>query len=253
MFQTLIKLMNLEEKYIEIQRFLSISDSSFDLKSIINEKFKTEELKLEILSKILTFIYYFQMFKNIREFMTSVYNCIKNTLQIKLTSIDDFDELLIKNAIMRFIQEYIDYANISQKEQVLNFLADSFERLGVQPLIINLGLLLKPMYSDQSYLDKKSKLEEEEVIISDDEISSKIKLAINDWLEQQALNLDKQDEIKENMLKEFNKLAEEYNLSKDSESYKKLLTEVNEMLAMRLTMLSLMESIGNDLEPVSIK
>lgn len=245
--------MDLQAQYTEIRKFLAVPEDQFDLESLLSEAFKTDELRFEILSKILTFVYYFQMFKNTKEFMQSVYHCIRNTVQIKITDINDFDELLLKNAIMRFIQEYIEYAQLSQKEQVLNFLADSFERLGVQPLIINLGLLIKPLYEDQRYIDKKVSLEEVEVSVSDDEITAAIKLAINDWLERQVIDLEKQDELQEKVQSELERLTLEHNLSKDSKTYQILLTEVIEMLSMRLTMLSLMDTVEDDLEPVPIK
>ena len=186
--------------------------------------------------------------------MSSVYKCIAKTLEIKITSISDFDELLIKNAMLRFVQEYVDYAKIGQKEQVLNFLADSFERLGIQPLILNLGLLLKPMYSDQKYIDKVSKMEEVEVVYQlNDENALNIKKAIDQWLEGQKIDLDKQDSLKESLIEEFDRLVSEHNLSKASKQYQLLLTEVLEMLSMKLTMLSLLESIDDEsMEPIPL-
>ncbi|TFF96274.1 MAG: hypothetical protein EU544_01010 [Promethearchaeota archaeon] len=245
--------MDLRSKLSEIKTFLGISDENFNLEEVLDSQFDSKEEKVEVLGKVLSFIYNFQMFSKIKPFMSSVYICVKNTLEINLISVEDLDELLLKNAILRFVQEYIDYAQISQKEKVLNFLADSFERLGVQPLIINLGLLLKPMYDDQKYLDKKQELREVEVVISDDEISSTIKLNINDWLETQRIDLDRQEELKESLLERYDNLVEEHNLSKDSKTYQSLKTEIIEMLSMRLTMLSLMESVSDDLEPISIK
>lgn len=246
----------MDAKLLEIQNFLSISDEEFDLKDVINETFQSQENKEYIVEKILAFIYNFAMFKDNRHFMKSVFKYLKKTLDIKLTSIADFEELLIKNSLMNFIQEYVEYANISQKEQVLNFLADSFERLGLQPLIINIGLLLKPMYTDQDYIDKLSKMEEVEVeyVLSDD-IQMEIKKTIDDWLKTQELNLNKQEELKDKLKDEYDKLVEQHNLSKSSDSYKVLLTEVIEMLSMKLTMLSLMGDFGDfddDLEPVPI-
>ncbi|MHA1439491.1 MAG: hypothetical protein ACTSPD_18125 [Promethearchaeota archaeon] len=247
--------MDFQKKYSEIQQFLSIPDNLFTLDEIINSNFKSEEIKIEILSKILSFIYNFQMFKQNRAFMKSVYKCIMQTLEIKLIDIKDFEELLIKNSLMRFIQEYLEYSQIGQKEQVLNFLADSFERLGLQPLILNLGLLLKPMYSDQRYIDKVEKFEEVEVVyVLNDEAGMEIKRAIDKWLSSQTIDLEKQDELMEKLKEEFDRLVSEHNLSKESKSYKILLTEVIEMLSMKLTMISLMDSISdNEFEPVPIK
>jgi len=241
------------KQYTEIKEFLSVSDGDFKLNQIISKNFQSEQ-ELILVEKILAFIYNFSPFKMNKAFMSSVYKCISKTLDLKITSIDDFDELLIKNAILRFVQEYIDYARIGQKEQVLNFLADSFERLGVQPLILNLGLLLKPMYSDQNYIDKVSKMEEVEVVYElNDQLAINIKKAIDQWLNTQEIDLEKQDSLRENLIEEYNRLISEQNLSKESKQYQLLKTEVLEMLSMKLTMVSLMDSIDDEsMEPVPL-
>ena len=242
-----------QKQYTEIREFLLVSDAEFKLDQIINDNFDPETHAI-LLEKVLAFIYYFTPFKMNKAFMSSVYKCIAKTLEIKIADIGDFDELLIKNAMLRFVQEYVDYAKIGQKEQVLNFLADSFERLGVQPLILNLGLLLKPMYSDQQYIDKVSKMEEVEVVYQlNDENAIDIKRAIDQWLGAQKIELDKQDSLRERLKEEFDKLIGVHNLSKDSKQYQLLLTEVLEMLSMKLTMLSLMESIDDEsMEPIPL-
>ena len=247
--------MSFQDKYSEIQKFLSIPAEKFDIEQCVNENFESDDLKLTVLGKILGFIYYFSPFKENRAFMSSVYLCVKKTLEIKLVTIEDFEELLIKNSLMRFIQEYIDYAKIGQKEQVLNFLADSFERLGLQPLILNLGILLKPMYSDQSYINKVTQLEEVEVAYAlGDGIGIEIKRAIDQWLETQTIDLEKQDELEEKLTKEFDRLIEQHNLSKESKTYQTLLIDVIEMLSMKMTMLSLFDSLGDDsFEPIPIR
>ncbi|MFX1257923.1 MAG: hypothetical protein ACFFAN_08695 [Promethearchaeota archaeon] len=243
--------MDIESLYSKIKDFLSISDDKFDLDQVIYDFSK--EKKFQLLIKVLTFISNFSMFKHITPFMNSVYICVKKTLEIKVVNIVDYDELLIKNSLMRFIQEYITYANLSQKEEILNFLSMSLEKLQLQPLIINLGLLLKPMYSDQDYLEKIKNYEEIEVTyILNNETEIKIKKEIDKWFETQELSLDKQDSLKKKLKKEYEKLVDKYNLSKNSENFKKLLKEVNEMLAMKLTVVSLMESIDESFEPVPI-
>ena len=241
------------KQYSEIREFLSVSEAEFKIDQIISKNFQSEQ-EPEILEKVLAFVYYFAPFKMNKAFMSSVYKCIAKTLEIKITDLSDFDELLIKNAVLRFVQEYVDYARIGQKEQVLNFLADSFERLGVQPLILNLGLLLKPMYTDQDYIDKVSKMEEVEVVYQlNDENALDIKKSIDQWLSAQKIDLDKQDLLKESLIEEFDKLVSEHNLSKNSKQYQLLLTEVLEMMSMKLTMLSLMESIDDEsMEPIPL-
>ena len=158
--------MDLGSKYFEIKQFLSISDEKFNLDQKIENNFDSDNLKIEILGKIVQFIYYFSMFKNIKPFMISVYNCIESTLDLRTESVNDFKELLIKNALMRFIQDYVDYAQLTQKKQILRLFSDSLDKLQIQPLIINLGLLLKPMYQDQEYLDRANKFQEVEISYS---------------------------------------------------------------------------------------
>ena len=241
--------------FSEIKSFLSIPDDRFDLEEIVNDTFKSEseDTKSKVLGKTLSFITNFAMFKEIKPFMNSVFICIKRTLEIKAENLGDYDQLFIKNSLMRFVQEYITYSNLSQKEEILNFLSRSLERLQLQPLIINLGLLLKPMYSDKDYLSRIKDYEEIEVsYILNDENEIKIKKEIDKWLEIQELSFDSQDALKIQLKEAYDQLVGEYNLSKESESYKKLMKEVEEMLAMRLTVLSLMDSIDESFEPLPI-
>jgi len=247
--------MDFESKYFEIRQFLSISELEFNLDNKIDEKFDSDSLKMEILNKIIQFIYYFSIFKNVKPFMNSVYYCIENTLDIRVESVSDFKELLVKNALMRFVQEYIDYSQLTQKRQVMKFLSDSFEKLQIQPIIINLGLLLKPMYQDKAYLDRVNKTKEEKIsysLLTENEI--KIKTVIDEWLKVQVITLNNQDEIKTELGKKYEDLASNFKIIKGSDIYKKLFKEIMEMLSMRLTIISLTESILDDsLEPIPIK
>ena len=242
--------MDTSSKLSEIKDFLSISDDRFDLNHTINTW--SDDKKLLVLNKVLRFIDHFSMFKDSEPFMHSVYICVKKTLEIE-ADIDDYDELLIKNSIMRFVQEYISYSNLSQKEAILNFIADSFGVLKLQPLIINLGLLLKPMYKDEEYLQKLQSCEEIEVSYmcnDDDEIE--LKKQIDNWLEARTISLDSQDNLKIELKQIYDSMIGQFNIPKESETYLTLLREVNEMLAMRLTVLSLM-NMDDSLEPVPIQ
>ena len=237
-------------KLSEIKDFLSISDDKFDLNHTINTW--SDDKKLLVLNKVLSFINNFSMFKDSIPFMNSVYICVKRTLEIE-ADIDDYDELLIKNSIMRFVQEYISYSNLSQKEAILNFIADSFGVLKLQPLIINLGLLLKPMYKDEEYLKKLQSCEEIEVsYMCNDEDEIELKKQIDNWLEARTISLDSQDNLKIELKQIYDNIIVQFNIPKESETYLTLLREVNEMLAMRLTVLSLMD-MDDSLEPVPIQ
>ncbi|MBD3195407.1 MAG: hypothetical protein GF317_10150 [Candidatus Lokiarchaeota archaeon] len=215
---------------------------------------ESEEIKLKILEKTLTFIYHFAMFKEIVPFMGSVFICVKKTLEYKVDTLKDFEQLLIKNALMRFIQEYITYSKLSQKEKVLDFLTASLGKLQLQPLIINLGLLLKPMYEDEEYIKKIKDYEEVEVtyiLNSEEEVD--IKKAIDQWLETQHVSLDNQTQLKSDLEVKFNQLINGCGLSSDSDHCKTLWTEVVEMMNMKLTVLSLMESIPEEEKFAPIK
>ena len=249
--------MNLSSVYSEIKQLLSIADEKFELDKYIDQCFNTEpdENKLEIVGDILNFVNKFSMFQDIKPFMGSLYTCITNTLEIKPDSIYDYEELLTKNAIMHFIQEHINYSNITQKDQVLKFLTDSLEKLETQPLIMNLGLLIKPMYKDQDYLNSLQNTEEIEVsydVVNDSEIQ--VKFEIDFWLKEQDIDLESQEELKSRLLIHLDQLFSKYNLPKSSEESKKLNLEAMEMLNLKLTMLSLMDQIPDDsVEPIPIK
>ncbi|MFW9939611.1 MAG: hypothetical protein ACFFFT_01125 [Candidatus Thorarchaeota archaeon] len=248
--------MNLSSVYSEIKNLLSLSDERFDLEDYINRHFNTEpeENKLEIIGDILHFINKFKMFKDIKPFMNSLYTCITKTLEIKPDSVHDFEELLVKNTIMHFVQEHINYSNITQENQVLEYLTVSLEKLEIQPLITNLGLLIKPMYLDQNYVCNLNNLQEVEVDYNMNGTEIQIKSDIDNWLKNQEIDLDKQTELQEKLSEELNRLLLKYNLSKNSEQSKKLQLEAVEMLNMKLTMLSLMEQGSDDsYEPIPIK
>ena len=249
--------MNLSSVYSDIKQFLSISDENFDLEKTINHYFNSEpdENKLELLADILSFINYFSMFKEIKPFMNSLYNCINNTIEFTTDSMKDFEELLIKNSILHFVQEYIDYSQLTYKRKILKFLSDSLEKLQVQPLIINLGLLLKPMYQDREYIDHLDKIKETEVkYILDNEAEIQIKEQIDNWLRSRNINLNNQEEVKEHLKHEFDSLVFKYNINQNNEIYKRLQMEILEMFSMKLALISLTILTSDDsLEPIPIK
>ncbi len=246
--------MDFESKYFEISQFLSVSEPEFKLNKKIDEKFDSDSLKMEVLSKINQFISYFSIFKNEELFMNSVYYCIETTLDLGFESVSDFKELLIKNTLMRLVQEYIDYAQLTQKRQTLKLFSDSFEKLQIQPIIINLGLLLKPMYQDKVYLDRINYAKEVQISYSPlDDIEIKIKTLIDEWLKVQVITLNNQTKVKTELRKKYEVLASKFEVIKNSDFYLKLFTEVKEMLSMRFTVLSLMESMSDDsIEPIPI-
>jgi hypothetical protein len=247
--------MSLESKYLEIQQFLSLPDDKFELPQKMNSFTESEDLKIEILGKIHLFIQNFSMFVDVNLFMESVYKCIESTLEMKADTVNDFHNLLIKNSLMNFIQDYIDYAQLNQKRQILRFLSDSLDKLQIQPLIINLGLLLKPMYQDSNYLENLRLLNEIEVKYSlNNDFEINIKNDIDNWLRSTDITLETQEECRKELLEYYAFLGNKYGISANSKKYITLRTEVLEMLTMKLTMLSLMDDFLDDsTKPVPIR
>ena len=164
---------------------------------------------------------------------------------------------LASTSSLIILSEFLQYSKMNQNDSVLNYLAESLEKLQIQPMILNLGLMLKPMYNDHDYISSLTNIEDEEIIYVKNNLNEiKIKKRIDAWLENQILDLNRQDEIRNNLILEFDKInmTDQRHISRVSEDYKKLLSEVLEMLALKLTVLSLMESIPEEsFEPLPIK
>jgi hypothetical protein len=254
----------IEYKLLEIQAFLSIPDEKFRLNELLQKNFHSIQIQSIILNRILTYLYKFQMFKDIEPFMHVVYSHIHMTLEVNITNLDEFEYILIKTSLTGFIQDYVIYMDIYEKDKVFDFLTQSFGKLSLEPLIINLGLLLKPIYQEQAALAEIESLEEveevklveeiEEVQILFDNNTKQIKDAVNDWLESEKLDLDNENELRKMLKIFYDDMAYLYDIEKNTELYNLLLIEVNEMLSLKLTVISLMDSLSDSsFKPVPIK
>ena len=246
--------MRIYSKFEEIQSFLSISNESFDLEDFINRYIFSAQDKITILDKILKFINLFEMFKSIKPFMKTINNCILQSLEITAENIDDYDELLLKTTLFKLLNEFIEYQKLSKKDFVLDYLTGSFKSMQLQPLIINLGLMVKPIYTDLSYVKKIEDLEQVEVsYVLGDNKEIEIKSRIDKWISRQRLDLNQQEETRFQLIREFENLIMEYSIEKGTSQYKRLMNEVNEMLTLKFTILSLMDSVSEDIAPIPIK
>ncbi|TFF89693.1 MAG: hypothetical protein EU548_06820 [Promethearchaeota archaeon] len=262
---------DIEYKLLEIQAFLSIPDEKFKLKQLLQTYYPSPQVQSIILSRILSFLYKFQLFKEVEPFMMAVYSNIYKTLEVEIKNLEEFEFILVKISLTGFIQDYVNFMKIHDKEKVFEFLTQSFGKLGLEPLIINLGLLLKPLYQEQVKLEPLEALdiekeepqlaelteiaeEIEEVQILVDTAPKLIKEGVNDWFEAQVLDLDSQDLLREKLKIFYDDMAEIYDIKQNSELYNQLLVEVNEMLSLKLTVLSLMESVSDtSFNPLPIK
>lgn len=246
--------MRIYSKFEEIQSFLSISNESFDLEDFINRYIFSAQDKITILDKILKFINLFEMFKSIKPFMKTINNCILQSLEITAENINDYDELLLKTTLFKLLNEFIEYQKLSKKDFVLDYLTGSFKCMQLQPLIINLGLMVKPIYTDSSYVKKMGDLEQVEVsYVLGDNKEIEIKSRIDKWISRQRLDLNQQEETRFQLIREFENLIMEYSIEKGTSQHKRLMNEVNEMLTLKFTILSLMDSVSEDIAPIPIK
>jgi hypothetical protein len=245
---------NIQQSCNKIKKFLSIPEDNTELESFIEERENTEEFKMNMLENMYNFIQHFAMFKEIKPLMKSVFITLKKTMEFQTESLEDFEKILIRNTLMRFIQEYITYSKISQEQKVLSFLTESLEKLKLGPLILNLGLLIKPMYKDEEYVEKIEEYEEVEVsYILNSEEEIQIKRQVDKWLETKEISLKNQDQLEAQLEDKYNELINQCAISEDSEQCERLFGECLEMLKMKLTVVSLMDSLPEDeLKPVSI-
>ncbi len=246
---------SINSSYQKIKNFLSVPEENQELEKIIERMDFSDEFELEILNAIYKYINYFAMFNTIEPFMKSLFIIVKKSFEFNIKSVEDFQEILIKTTLTRLIQEYLTYSKTHQEQKVLSYLTDSLQKLQLQPLIINLGLLIKPMYEDEEYVEKIEDFEEVEVTYAlNDEEEIQIKKEVDKWLEEQEISLKNQDELEQRLDEKFNTLINECGIDVSSEKCNKLRTEVIEMLRMKLTVVSLMDGLKEtEPEPISIK
>jgi len=245
----------INSSYQNIKNFLSIPSDNRELEGIIERLNFSDEFLLGILEKIYEFINYFAMFNDIEPFMKSLFITIKRSFEFKIESIEDFQQILIKNTLTRLIQEYLTYSKTHNEQKVLGYLTDSLQKLQIRPLLMNLGLIVKPMYEDEEYVEKVKDYEEVEVTyVLNDEEEIGIKKQIDNWLDTRDIRLNKQDQLEQELDNKFTTLINQCDIEQETEKCNKLWTEVLEMLRMKLTVASLMDGLGESgPEPISIK
>ncbi|MFO8017051.1 MAG: hypothetical protein R6U96_00305 [Promethearchaeia archaeon] len=241
--------------YYEIRKFLGIPDESFDLYKIVNHTYESDTAKLKVLEEIYVFTQKFSMFKDINPLMASLYSYVRQCINQKPEDMKKIDQSLIKTTLMGFISEFVEYTQEEQQDKVLDFLTESLGKLSLEPLVINLGLLLKPMYEDEEYLKESTATKMAEVAYSKDgDKETSIKAAINNWIEDHEITLSSQEKMESQLMKQFKKLARKHHIEKGSELYRTLKVDIKEMLALKFTVSSLMEGISDEsTEPDPLK
>ncbi|MHA1730501.1 MAG: hypothetical protein ACTSU5_01080 [Promethearchaeota archaeon] len=222
----------------------------------------TEEQRVSLFRAITQFAHYFDMFKDLQYFFEEIYDAIVSAIDLidpeAPLDVKEFDELLQKTVLLRFVEAYVTHAQLGQKEKILDILSTSLGILAPQALFLNLGLMVKPIYTSEEYVKQKKAQEVTEISYDEYRVGVEaegvIKQGVDRWLKSQKLDLEKQDEFKEALRAEFNRLCSENGVAEGSAVYDKLLSQVNEMFVMQLTLLSL-GGFGDeeeDLAPVPI-
>jgi hypothetical protein len=241
-----------QENLNKISSFFGKNEGEYSLDSKLDGKFDSNEQKEKASALVLEFISYFDMFKGLKALMDEVSGVIDSTFEI-CENLDDFSDLLVKSILLRIIEIYIDNSPYSDKEKILKTLSQSFEILAPSALIINLGLMVKPIFSDPDYIARKSA--ETQVMVKEidnSEIARDIKANIDRWIKMQDLNPEFQDELTDSLKVEVERLSQEKELI-NKEEITQIVLECQEMMNMQLTAISLMMDFGDeDLSPQPI-
>ncbi len=237
-----------------------------DLSIFFDEPAKTEEIRHTIEEsfkdindretgvKIITeFVRYFALFQPLKPLRTEVHKCAIEAIKMA-EKVLDLGELLQKSILLRFVEIYIENAGLGQKEKILNILSTSLETLAPGPLFLNLGLLVRPIFQQESYQRTQEATEEREIVYSVEykTVSSsdlEIKQAMDKWIKAQRIDLDAQDKMKRALKDKFQEECGRRKVPARDD----LLFQVQEMLNMQLTIASLQMSLGEeDLAPTPI-
>lgn len=245
---------NFSELVKNINVFLDLPADSSDISRKISHNFTSSPDQLKVAENIYQFIKYFDMFRNLKELLKVIKQVILANFDI-CENASDFQELLIKSILLRITEIYIDYAKFTDKEKILKTLSQSLEVLAPSALIINLGLMVKPIFTDTAYIEKSKQEESIEMtpVIDSSETALKIKSEIDKWIKAQSINIDQQDLLKGKLESEIDRIATKYGLNKTDPHYNRVRNECNEMLNMQLTAMSLIMDLGDeDLSPQPI-
>jgi len=212
---------------------------------------KDREMGTTIISE---FVRYFALFQTLKPLRLEIHHSVIETIQIA-DKVSDLGELLQKAILLRLVEIYIGNAGLGQKDKILNILSSSLETLAPGPLFLNLGLMVRPIFQQESYQHAQKTQEEREIVYSIEyktisKTDIEIKKAMDKWIKSQRIDLDAQDKLQSALRQ---KLQEECS-QRGIPARDDLLFQVQEMLNLQLTLASLQMSMGDeDLAPTPIR
>ncbi len=220
---------------------------------VLEESFSDTKDRDTGIAIIAEFVRYFALFQTLGPLRKEVHRCIIDGIKMA-ERVLDLGELLQKSILMRFVEIYIENAGLGQKEKILNILSTSLETLAPGPLFLNLGLLVRPIFQQDSYQRTQQAQEEREIVYaveykSTSNLDLEIKQAMDKWIKSQRMDLDAQDKMKRALKDKFQEECGHRGVPARDD----LLFQVQEMLNMQLTIASLQMSLGEeDLAPTPI-
>ncbi len=224
-----------------------------EIRRTLEESFKDFKDRKTCIAIMAEFVRYFALFQNVAPIRGELHRCIIESVKMA-EQVLDLGELLQKSILLRFVEIYIENAGLGQKEKILNILSTSLETLAAGPLFLNLGLLVRPIFQQDSYQRTQAAQEEREIVYSVEyksvtNIDVEIKQAMDKWIKSQRMDLDAQDKIKGALEQKFQEECGRRGVPARDD----LLFQVQEMLNMQLTIASLQMSLGEeDLAPTPI-
>lgn len=211
-----------------------------------------------VLADIGQFVNYFRTYLNEKDFQKNVFRIIEISLEI-CEKEEDLPDILMKTAIVNLIDLYITFSDISgsAKESVLNILGASFGKLDPSAQILNVCVMLDPVFKSDAYKKSVEEKTEVEVTYKDEsqitDAEKEIKAEIDAWIKQQPMDVEKQDELEEKVRNKCKALAEQKGMVPSSPQYQELEMSCIEMVRMQLTSMALMfEFDDDDISPVPI-
>lgn len=218
---------------------------------------KEEKNYIETIVETMKYLDYFGSYLDEQEFRIRIFKIIKLSYEI-CEKPHDISEILIKTSIINLMETYINYSALSGvvKETVLNILGETFSsgKLRPQAQIINVCIMVSPIFKDKNYLKDKGQYEEEIVYeVEAVDIELKIKNKMDTWIKTLDISLDNQDKFASDAKLKLKEICEELNYKTTPESYNILENACVEMLMMQLTVASLLFDLGDeDLSPVPL-
>ncbi len=233
-----------------IRNFLELSDKDRRISENLEEIFKDKTEIDQAIKIIGEFVNYFNLFNDLKFLKKEIVDCILGTLEICTNNKELMDSLL-KTTLFRILEIFLDHSKIQgDKDKIIKTLSLSLEILAPSALIINLGMIAKPVFQDEDYQAQKALEAEEIEKIDHSVIADAIKAEVSNWIEMQQLNLEKQKELTDHVEIMVARLAAEQGLATETEQYYNLVLESKEMVNLKLTAMSLLMDFGDeDLSP----